>query len=250
MGVLDAMIRYGISLARSVELIAQWDKILAVGPCILSLIDDLGAVQGLDIGAFHRVVSDFHHRLSDFSMLLCGGIGFGRILWFIHESGFVLIWFPLLPFSSVSLILRLADPARIVEEFRKAWLPYFCRSGQREASFDEFDPEVDGWLPLLPEVSLPRLTGRVLAVVVQRKGAAAGSHDGWGWREELKVLLVSWYDELARILSKFQDTEVWPEGLLDAYIAMIPRMMVMLPPLVRSHFVCSLLCIVFGLLLV
>ena len=26
----------------------------------------------------------------------------------------------------------LADPARIDEEFRKAWLPYFCRSGQRE----------------------------------------------------------------------------------------------------------------------
>ena len=25
----------------------------------------------------------------------------------------------------------LADPGRIDEEFRKAWLPYFCRSGQR-----------------------------------------------------------------------------------------------------------------------
>ena len=25
----------------------------------------------------------------------------------------------------------LADPANINEEFRKAWLPYFCRSGQR-----------------------------------------------------------------------------------------------------------------------
>ena len=53
----------------------------------------------------------------------------------------------------------LADPARIDEEFRKAWLPYFCRSGQREASFEEFDWEVDGWLPLLPEVHLPQLTG-------------------------------------------------------------------------------------------
>ena len=26
----------------------------------------------------------------------------------------------------------LSDPARIDEEFRKAWLPYFCRSGQRD----------------------------------------------------------------------------------------------------------------------
>ena len=46
----------------------------------------------------------------------------------------------------------LADPARIDEEFRKAWLPYFCRSGQREASLEEFAPGVDGWLPVLPVV--------------------------------------------------------------------------------------------------
>ena len=43
----------------------------------------------------------------------------------------------------------LADPAKIGEEFRKVWLPYFCRSGQREASLEEFAEEVDGWLPLL-----------------------------------------------------------------------------------------------------
>ena len=75
----------------------------------------------------------------------------------------------------------LADPARIDEEFRKAWLPYFCRpSGQRDTSLEEFDFEVEEWLPLLPEVSLPRLTGQVLADVVQRKGATAGSLDGSG----------------------------------------------------------------------
>ena len=69
---------------------------------------------------------------------------------------------------------------------------------------------------------LPQLTGQVLADVVQRKGATAGSLDGWGWRE-LKVLPVSWCDELARILSKVEDVGVWPDGLLDAYIAMIPQ---------------------------
>ena len=116
----------------------------------------------------------------------------------------------------------LADPAKIGEEFRKAWLPYFCRSGQREASLEEFDREVEGWLPLLPEVSLPCLTGQMLADVVRGKGATAGSLDGWGWRE-LKVLHVSWYDGLARILTTVEDTGVWPDGLLDAYIAMIPK---------------------------
>ena len=57
---------------------------------------------------------------------------------------------------------------------------------------------------------------------VQRKGATAGSLDGWGWRG-FKVLPVSWYDELARILTKVEDLGVWPDELLDAYIAMIPK---------------------------
>ena len=62
----------------------------------------------------------------------------------------------------------------------------------------------------------------MLADVVQRKGATAGSLDGWEWRE-LKVLLASWYDELARILTRVEDSGIWPDGLLDAYIAMIPK---------------------------
>ena len=64
---------------------------------------------------------------------------------------------------------------------------------------------------MLPVVSLPRLAGQMLADVVQRKGATAGSLDGLGWRE-LKELPVSWYDELARILTKVEDIGVWPDG--------------------------------------
>ena len=116
----------------------------------------------------------------------------------------------------------LSDPNQIDAEFRKAWLPYFCRSGQRESSLDEFGFEVDGWLPILPEVHHPRLTGQMLADVVLDKGVSAGSLDGWGWME-LKALPVSWFDELARILTKVEDLGVWPDGLLDACIAMIPK---------------------------
>ena len=116
----------------------------------------------------------------------------------------------------------LSDPTEIDEEFRKAWLPYFCRSGQRETSLDEFGFEVDGWLPLLPEVQLPRLTGQMLFDVVHRKSLSAGGLGGWGWRE-LKVLPVSWYDGLARILTKVEELGVWPDGLLDASITMIPK---------------------------
>ena len=45
----------------------------------------------------------------------------------------------------------LSDPARIDEEFRKAWLPYFYRSGQRETSLEELTQEVESWLPFLPD---------------------------------------------------------------------------------------------------
>ena len=64
--VQDAMIRHGVSLSLSVELTAQWDRILAVGPLYPVTLDDLSAVGGLGIGDFYRAVSDVHHRLSDF----------------------------------------------------------------------------------------------------------------------------------------------------------------------------------------
>ena len=103
-------------------------------------------------------------------------------------------------------------------------------------------------MPLLHEVHLPRLTGQMLADVVRRKGATSGSLNGWGWRE-LKVVPVSWYGELARILTKIENFGVWPDALLDAYIAMFPKTDGDAAPLARGLLVCSL-CIVFRLLLV
>ena len=142
------MIRYGISLARSVELTAQWDKILAVGPLYPVTHDDLGAVQGLDIGEFHRVVSDIHHRLSDFIHAVVVHRRDDAIReWrnWIREDPLVhpYQWLRLdlvhpAPFLQCEPHLTpggsgvLADPAKIDEEFRKAWLPYFCRSAQRD----------------------------------------------------------------------------------------------------------------------
>ena len=82
--------------------------------------------------------------------------------------------------------------------------------------------KLGGWLPVLPEVGLPRLIGSLLADVVRKKKATSGGLDGSGWRE-FKVLLVSWFDGLARILSCVEDFGIWPDGLLDAYIALIPK---------------------------
>ena len=41
--------------------------------------------------------------------------------------------------------------------------------------------EVGGWLPVLPEVVLPRLSGSLLADVVHRKKVTAGGLGGCGW---------------------------------------------------------------------
>ena len=183
-----------LSLARSVELTAV-------------TLDDLSAVQSMGIGAFLQVVSDVHRRLSDFIHAVVvhrRDEAVRRWPDWIREDAMVhpYRWLrsdlvPPAPSLQCQLHLTpggsgvLADPARIDDEFRKAWLPYFCRSGQRDTS-------------------------------LERKGASAGSLDGWGWRE-LKVLPDSWFDELARILFKVEDVGVWPDGLLDACIAMDPK---------------------------
>ena len=65
---------------------------------------------------------------------------------------------------------------------------------------------------MLPEVHLSSLTGDDLLQVVERKTATAGSLDP-----------VPWFDGLARVLTNVEELGVWPDGLLDAYIAMIPK---------------------------
>ena len=83
----------------------------------------------------------------------------------------------------------------------------FCRSGRRETNLEEFAHEVGGWLPVLPEVVLPRLFGSLLADVVRRKKVTAGGLDSREWRE-FKMLPVSWSDGLARILSCVEDSGI------------------------------------------
>ena len=90
MDVLGAMIRHGISLSRSVELTAQWDKVLALGPMYPVTLDGLSLDRALDVGAFFHAASDVSRRLSDFihqvvvhrrdEAIRGGEIGFGRTL--------------------------------------------------------------------------------------------------------------------------------------------------------------------------
>ena len=116
----------------------------------------------------------------------------------------------------------LSDSALIDELFRNAWLLYFCGAGRRVADPFVFDAEVGGWLPTLSKVEFLPLVGQDLFDVVQKKKPTAGSLDGWGWRE-LKGLPLARFDCPAIILSRVKLDGIWPEGLLDPYIAMIPQ---------------------------
>ena len=117
MDVLDAMIRSGISLSRSLELTAQWNRILPIGPLYPVTFDDLSLDHGMGIGAFYHAPSGIHRRLSDFihAVVVCrrdeafrgAATGFGKIPWCILIGGFAQIWFLLLLFFSASPISRL-----------------------------------------------------------------------------------------------------------------------------------------------
>ena len=153
-------------------------------------------------------------------LLEVGGIGFVRILLFIRKKWLRPDLVPPAPFLQCKPHLTSCGSG---VHSRRPGFPTFAALGKGIPVLrNSISKEVEGWLPLLPEVALPRLTGQVLADVVQCKGATASSLDGWVWRE-LKVLPVAWYDGLARILTKVEEVGVWPDGLLDAYIAMIPK---------------------------
>ena len=112
----------------------------------------------------------------------------------------------------------LVEPHAIDEQFRKAWMPFFCRRDRGNADLDAFRAVAEELTPLLGEVRLPPLSGDMLYDVVKSKKPTVGRLDGWGWRE-FKALPVAWYDKLASILTLIEEDGVWPDGLLDAYMS-------------------------------
>ena len=66
MDVLSEMIRGGFSVARSLELTAQWDCILRAGPVHPISAEGLLRVQGFGLGWFHEGVQVLHDRLTEF----------------------------------------------------------------------------------------------------------------------------------------------------------------------------------------
>ena len=54
----------------------------------------------------------------------------------------------------------LVEPHLIDAEFRKAWMPFFCRSGHPVVTPDQFPSFIGHLVPQEPFLDLPRITGR------------------------------------------------------------------------------------------
>ena len=109
-----------------------------------------------------------------------------------------------------------------MQSFVKVGCLIFCRSGHPEVSAEQFLGFVGHFLPQENFLDLPRITGRDLQEVARAKKATAGCLDGWAWNE-VKALPLPCFSGLAILLELVESTGTWPQGLLDAYIVMIPK---------------------------
>ena len=71
-------------------------------------------------------------------------------------------------------------------------------------------------------LDLPRNTGRDLQKVARAKKTTAGRLDGWAWNE-IQALSLLWFSGVAILVELVESIGIWPPGLLDACIAMIPK---------------------------
>ena len=137
---------------------------------------------------------------------------------FVPPSPFLIVKDPQTQSSRI-----LVGPHLIDAEFRYAWMFFFffCRSGHPVVTPDQFLGFIGHLLPQEPYLDLPRITGRDLQEVARAKKSTAGGLDGWAWNE-IKALPLPWFSG-AILLELVESTGIWPQGLLDAYIAMIPK---------------------------
>ena len=117
LNLLDAIVRWGASLTRDVELSHLWDSVVRLGSLGSVHVQDYDVARVCGVGESRRLVAELHGRVSAFVRCLVAyrrsaGITawrnwFGKILWFILISGCELIWFHLLPSCSVIVLLLL-----------------------------------------------------------------------------------------------------------------------------------------------
>ena len=237
--VLHGIRSKGFTQTRWGALLRYWSAVCRHGPCgpITSLhpwddwippdlhgffkwvFDSLDALNG-----FLRqvVVSRRDDRIHRWTWWLREDLSSRHYVWlrpdFVPPSPFLVVNDPQTQSSRI-----LVEPHLIDAEFRKAWMPFFCRSGHLVVTPDQFLGFGGHLLPEEPYLELPRISGRDLQEVARVKKSTAGGLDGLAWNE-IKALPLPWFSGLA-ILLELVRVDYWSlaSGLLDAYITMIPK---------------------------
>ena len=135
------LVRCGASLVRDVELSHLWDCIVRLGPLGSVSVEEYVAARTCAVGECRRLVAGLYDRVCIFVRgIVAHRRNVGITAWrnWLREDPLVH------PYRWLRADRLPPSPFGIDEEFRKAWLPYFCRSGQRETSLEEFNCECDG----------------------------------------------------------------------------------------------------------
>ena len=185
--VLDSIARHGPSHTRSLELAAQWNAVGSAGPCGPLSRADLAISPGMGLPVFGACVKPLYDSVVAFIHRVVvhrKDVAVRNWRTWVLEDLQVHLYRWLrsdlvapAPFLSCDPGITedgsgiLSDPGRIDEQFRKAWLPFFCRAGRGSVDLSAFNAQVGGWLPSLDEVDFPPLLGSERYDVVQHKKA-------------------------------------------------------------------------------
>ena len=227
-------------------LLGCWEAVCRHGPCgPISSIHPLDWWIPPDLHGFYRWVFDLLELLNCFLeqvVVSRGEIGIRKwVGWLREDLGSRLYaWLrPDFVLPSPFLVVKdpqtqssriLVEPHLIDAELRKAWMLFFCRSGHPVVTVDQSLDFVGHLLPQEPHLDLLWIMGRDLQEVAKTKKCTAGGLDGWACNE-IKALSLPWFSGLAILLELVETSGVWPQGLLDAYIATIPKADGDCPPL-------------------
>ena len=193
-GVLKGIRDNGFTQSRWDALVRCWGAVCRHGPC--------GPISSLhpwdnwflrDLHGFYRWVFDSIELLNGFLrqvVITRRDEGIRKWKGWLREdlSSRPYAWLrpdfvPPSPFlvvhdSSTQSSHVVVEPHLIDAEFRKAWLPYFCRSGHPEVSAEQFLGFIGHFLPQQNFLDLPRITGSRLT----GSSSCQKSHCWWsGW---------------------------------------------------------------------
>ena len=214
--VLEGIEDKGFTSSRWNALLGYWEAVCRYGPCgPISSLDPRDRWIPRDFHGFHKLVCDSLELLNDFLQQVVVSRDLGMRKWTrwlredLSSGTYVLLrpdFVPPSPFLVVkiltlSLLVFWLNLILLMLSFVKVGCVFSCRSGHPVVTPDQFLDFVGHLLPQEPSLCLPRITGRDLQ-------STAGGLDGLGMR-------------LRRC--RVETSGVWPQGLLDAYIAMIPK---------------------------